>query len=225
MPLFLLTDESLSKEDSPVIEIRNVLEGYLDDAHALPISEPLSRKFIGDIKKSRVQQLVSNIFSPVSFDFSLVNSILEVWYGPSLLPQKFSDSKNLVDFVESILEILPSNYPLAISVCKLLSREYNSTNVTCASVLFWGSSTLVSAIFHAIPIPPEYVWVEAAGILGNLAGIEAICERFYKRAFSVYPFSVKLWKSYYNLSKAIGNASTVVEAAKEKGIELDEHQF
>ncbi|KAE7996818.1 hypothetical protein FH972_001507 [Carpinus fangiana] len=222
---FLLTNESLSKEDPPIIGIKNVLEGYLDDAYSFLISEPLSRKFINDIKKSRVQQLVSNIFSPVSFDFSLVNSILEVWYGPSLLPQKFSDSKNLVDFVESILEILPSNYPLAISVCKLLSREYNSTNVTCASVLFWGSSTLVSAIFHAIPIPPEYVWVEAAGILGNLAGIEAICERFYKRAFSVYPFSVKLWKSYYNLSKAIGNASTVVEAAKEKGIELDEHQF
>jgi hypothetical protein len=222
---FLLTNESLSKEDPPIIGIKNVLEGYLDDASAFLISEPLSRKFIDDIKKSRVQQLVSNIFSPVSFDFSLVNLILEVWYGPTLLTQKFSDSKNLVDFVESILEILPSNYLLAISLCKLLSREYNSTNVTCASLLFWGSSTLVSAIFHAIPIPPEYVWVEAAGILGNLAGIEASCERFYERAFSVYPFSVKLWKSYYNLSKAIGNTSTVVEAAKKKGIELDELQF
>jgi hypothetical protein len=219
--MFLLTDESLSREDSPVIEIRNVLEGYLDDAHALPISEPLSRKFIGDIKKQRVQQLLSNILSPVSIDPSLVNSVLEVWYGPSLLPQKVGELKDLVNFVEAILEILPSNYPLAISACKLLSRNYNSANV--ANVLFWASSNLVSAIFHAIPIPPEYVWVEAAGILGNMVGNEAISERFYKSAFSVYPFSVKLWKSYYDLSKTTGNTSSIVEAAKEKGIELDEN--
>lgn len=218
--MFLLTDELLSREDSPVTEIRNMLEGYLDDAHAFPISEPLSRKFIGEIKKQRVQRLLSNILSPVSIDSSLVNSVLEVWYGPSLLPQKVGELKDLVDFVEAILEILPSNYPLAISVCKLLSRNDNSN--ASASVLFWASLNLVSAIFHAIPIPPECVWVEAAGILGNIAGNEAISERFYERAFSVYPFSVKLWKSYYDLSKkTTGNTSSVVEAAKEKGIELD----
>lgn len=218
---FLLTDQSLSKKDSPTIGIKNVLQGYLDDPRASDISKPLSRKFIDSIKRSRVQQLVGNILSPVSFDFSLVNSILEVWYGPSLLPQKFSDTKDLVDFVESILDILPSNYPLAICVCKLLGSKNVPPGFTCASVLFWASSTLVSAFFHAIPIPPEYVWVEAADTLGNLAGTEAISKRFYSRALSVYPFSVKLWKSYYNLSKVIGNTSTVVEAAKEKGIELD----
>ncbi|KAM4104531.1 hypothetical protein ACJW30_06G165000 [Castanea mollissima] len=218
--IFLLTDELLSREDSPVTEIRNMLEGYLDDAHAFPIFEPLSRKFIGEIKKQRVQRLLSNILSPVSIDSSLVNSVLEMWYGPSLLPQKIGELKDLVDFVEAILEILPSNYPLAISVCKLLSRNDNSN--ASASVLFWASLNLVSAIFHAIPIPPECVWVEAAGILGNIAGNEAISERFYERAFSVYPFSVKLWKSYYDLSKkTTGNTSSVVDAAKEKGIELD----
>ncbi|XP_042954237.1 uncharacterized protein LOC122290554 isoform X2 [Carya illinoinensis] len=218
--MFLLIAKLSLKEDSPIIGIKNILESYLDDARLFLISVPLSRKFIDDVKKPRVQQLVNNILNPVSFDFSLVNLLLEVWYGPSLLP-KFGELKNLVDFVEAILEILPSNYPLAMSVCKLLRRNSNFTNVASAGILFWASSTLVGAIFHAIPIPPEYVWVEAADILGNIAGNEAISERFYEKAFSVYPFSVNLWKFYYNLSKTRGNASTVVEAAKEKGFLFD----
>lgn len=219
--LFMLTDESLLKENGSISGIQKILEQYLGDAPAFPTSEPLSRKFVNNIKKPRVRQLVSNVFSPLSSDFSVVNSVLEVWYGPSLLPEKFSEQKNLVDFVEAILDITPSNYHLAISVCKMLSSGSNAGDVTSLSALFWASSNLVSAIFHAVPIPPEYVWVEAAEVLGNIASVEAISERFYKRALSVYPFSVKLWKSYSILSMmTTGNTNTVVEAAKEKGIEL-----
>ncbi|VVA12429.1 PREDICTED: ZEAMMB73_Zm00001d030666 [Prunus dulcis] len=219
--LFMLTDESLLKENGSISGIQKILEQYLGDAPAFPTSEPLSRKFVNNIKKPRVRQLVSNVFSPLSSDFSVVNSVLEVWYGPSLLPEKFSEQKNLVDFVEAILDITPSNYQLAISVCKMLSSGSNASDVTSLSALFWASSNLVSAIFHAVPIPPEYVWVEAAEVLGNIASVEAISERFYKRALSVYPFSVKLWKSYSILSMmTTGNTNTVVEAAKEKGIEL-----
>ncbi|XP_008233589.1 PREDICTED: zinc finger C3H1 domain-containing protein isoform X2 [Prunus mume] len=219
--LFMLTDESLLKENGSISGIQKILEQYLGDALAFPPSEPLSRKFVNNIKKPRVRQLVSNVFSPLSSDFSVVNSVLEVWYGPSLLPEKFSEQKNLVDFVEAILDITPSNYQLAISVCKMLSSGSNAGDVTSLSALFWASSNLVSAIFHAVPIPPEYVWVEAAEVLGNIASVEAISERFYKRALSVYPFSVKLWKSYSILSMmTTGNTNTVVEAAKEKGIEL-----
>ncbi|PQM42446.1 zinc finger C3H1 domain-containing protein isoform X2 [Prunus yedoensis var. nudiflora] len=101
----------------------------------------------------------------------------------------------------------------------MLSSGSNAGDVTSLSALFWASSNLVSAIFHAVPIPPEYLWVEAAEVLG--ASVEPISERFYKRALSVYPFSVKLWKSYSILSMmTTGNTNTVVEAAKEKGIEL-----
>ncbi|CAB4301122.1 unnamed protein product [Prunus armeniaca] len=219
--LFMLTDESLLKENGSISGIQKILEQYLGDAPAFPTSELLSRKFVNNIKKPRVRQLVSNVFSPLSSDFSVVNSVLEVWYGPSLLPEKFSEQKNLVDFVEAILDITPSNYQLAISVCKMLSSGSNAGDVTSLSALFWASSNLVSAIFHAVPIPPEYVWVEAAEVLGNIASVEAISERFYKRALSVYPFSVKLWKSYSILSMmTTGNTNSVVEAAKEKGIEL-----
>jgi hypothetical protein len=149
-----------------------------------------------------------------------VNFVLEAWYGPSLLPPKSNQPKDLVDFVEAIFEIVPSNYPLAFSVCKLLCRGYSSINVTSDSVLYWACSILVNAIFHAIPIPPEYAWVEAAGILGDISGIELISDSFYKKALSAHPFSVKLWTCYYNLSKTRGYASTVVQKARERGIEV-----
>lgn len=218
--MFLLTYELQLKRDAPSGEQLNILNGYLDDIRSFPAFEPLSREFINNIEKPKIRQLITNILSPVSSDFLLVNLVLEVWYGPSLLPPKLSQPKELVDFVEAILEIVPSNYQLAFSVCKLLSRGYYSTDVTSGSILYWASSTLVNAIFHAVPIAPEYVWVEAAGILGDIAGIEFVSDRFYKRALVVYPFSRRLWNCCYNLSKTRGDVSTVVEAAREKGIEV-----
>ncbi|KAK1571340.1 hypothetical protein Q3G72_015369 [Acer saccharum] len=219
--MFLHTYESRPKEDALISWQLKLLSRYLDIAQSFPYYEPLPRLFINKIEKPRVQQLVRNLMSPTSSDFSLVNLVLEVWYGSSLLPQNFSKLKDLVDFVEAVMEIVPSNYLLAFSVCKLLSRGYNLGDGNLTGVLFWASSTLVSAIFHAIPVAPEYVWVEAAGILGDITGIESISERFYKRALSVYPFSIKLWKCYYKLSETKGDANAVVEAAREKGIELD----
>ncbi|XP_031270397.1 uncharacterized protein LOC116128784 isoform X2 [Pistacia vera] len=216
--MFLLTDKSGPKGDA--VWLLNLLKRYLDTARSFPCPKPLPRHFINNIDKPRVRQLVTNLLSPIPTDSSLVNLVLEVWYGPSLLPQTFCKLKDLVDFVEAIMEIVPSNYPLAFSVCKLLSGGDNPGDVTPASVLFWASSTLVSALFQAMPIAPEYVWVEAAYILGNVSGIEGISERFYKRALSVYPFSIKLWKCYYNQSNTKGDMNNIVEAARAKGIEL-----
>ncbi|GLT43873.1 hypothetical protein SLA2020_178000 [Shorea laevis] len=218
---FLLTNESLLKDDAPISQQLNVLKVYLDTIWTIPVSaEPLSRKFINDIEKPRVRQLVSSMLCPVSFDFSLVNLVLEAWYGPSLLPPRITKAKDLVDFVEAILEIVPSNYKFVISLCKLLSRGYRCGCFASSNILFWASSTLMNAIFCAIPIPPEHVWVEAAGILGNILGTEARHERFYKKALSVYPFSVKLWQCYHNQSNTTSR-TIVVEAARERGIELD----
>lgn len=220
--MFLLTDESLLNEAASVGGIRSILEGYLNDARAFPVPKPLSRKFINDIKKPRVQLLVSNMLSPLSLDVSLVNCILEVWYGPSLLPQKFNKPRELVDFVETILEMLPSNYQLVLSVCKQLCNGDNSSQVASPSLIFWACSNLISAIFSSVPIPPEFIWVEAANILVNVKGFEAIYERFHKRALSVYPFSVQLWKSYYNICKTRGDTSAVLREVNERGIELNE---
>ncbi|XP_022134226.1 uncharacterized protein LOC111006536 isoform X2 [Momordica charantia] len=220
--MFLLTDESLLNEAASIGGIRSILEGYLNDVRAFPVPEPLSRKFINNIKKPRVQLLVSNMLSPISPDVSLVNCILEVWYGPTLLPPKFSKPKELVDFVETILEMLPSNYQLLFSVCKQVFSGNDSSQVASASLIFWASSNLISAILNAVPIPPEFIWAEAANILVNVKGFEAITERFHKRALSVYPFSVQLWKSYYNICKNRGDTSAVLQAVNEKGIKLDE---
>ncbi|XP_022765189.1 uncharacterized protein LOC111310225 isoform X2 [Durio zibethinus] len=217
--LFLLNDKS-QKEDVSISWQLKTLNMYLDAARSFSVSEPLSRHFISKIEKSRVQQLVRNILSPVSSDSSLVNLVLEVWYGPSLLPQNLTEPKDLVDFVEAILVIAPSNYELVFSVCKMLSRGDSFRDVS-PSLMFWASSTLVDAFFHAIPIPPEFVWVKAAHILDTIPGIEAIHKRFYKKGLAVYPFSLKLWQSYHNLNKTKGDGNIVLEAARERGIELD----
>ncbi|KAL6980500.1 hypothetical protein U1Q18_022138 [Sarracenia purpurea var. burkii] len=198
----------------------NILKGYLVDAWAFPVFRPLlSRKFLQSIKKPRVRQLVSNIWSVVSSDFSLVNLVLEIWHGPSLLPKTFSNLKDLVDFAEAVMEILPSNYQLAMAVCKRLSKHFEPVN--SASVSFWASSLLANSLFQAVPVAGEYVWVEAASVLQNLTDVHSVLESFHRRALSVYPFSIKLWESYLNLSRVTGNISSVVEAARERGIKLE----
>ncbi|XP_052204399.1 uncharacterized protein LOC127809565 [Diospyros lotus] len=217
--MFLLAT-GLKLEDASSDGILNFLKSYMVDPRAFP-SQPLSRKFIQRIKKPRVRQLVSNIWSGLSSDSSLVNAVLEVCHGPSLLPQTFGKIRDLVDMTESIIDILPSNYQLAMSVCKLLSRRSNPADLTSASVSFWASSLLVNALIRAVPVAAEFVWVEAAGILLELSEIQSISESFHKRALSVYPFSIKLWKSYLDSSRITGNTSCVIEAAGERGIKLE----
>ena len=217
--MFMLTDGSELRDDLSINSILKILKGYLVVSRDFPVAEPLSRKFIQTIKKPRVQQLISNLLCPMSLDFSLLNLVLEVWHGQSLLPKDFTKLKDLVDFVEAVIEISPCNYQLAMSVCKILSRGQSCGDAS-ASVLFWGSSLLINAISEAIPAAPEFIWVEAAGILDNLMDNKSLSENFYKRALSLHPFSINLWKSYLNLSKITGNMDAVIAAARGKGIEL-----
>ncbi|OIW07286.1 hypothetical protein TanjilG_11920 [Lupinus angustifolius] len=216
--MFLICDSMSLKEDGA---IKKVLEVYTDISSKASLTpKVLTRKFLQNIKKPRVQNLISNIICPVSYDCSLLNLILQSRYGSSLLPQTGSDPKHLVDFVEAIMKVVPYNFQLAINVCKLLRKGYNSSDLHSDGLWFWACSTLANAILDAVPIPPEYVWVEAGEFLQNGMGIEAISERFYKRALLVYPFSIMLWKCFYKLHKTIGDGKDVVEAAKEKGIDL-----
>ncbi|TMW93488.1 hypothetical protein EJD97_011585 [Solanum chilense] len=200
-------------------KVLRLLSGYLADKRASITSEPLSRQFIQRIKKPRVRQLVGKLLCPVSSEPSMVNTVLEAWYGPSLLPEKKDELTNFVDMVESLMGMLPSNYHLAICVCKQITKTSSPAN-TSGGVSFWGSALLISALFQAVPVAPEYVWVEAADILHDLTGSPSLSVSFLKRALSVYPFSVMLWKSYLSLSEAEGNSEAVKEAAMAKGIEL-----
>ncbi|KAJ8562720.1 hypothetical protein K7X08_031172 [Anisodus acutangulus] len=213
--LLFLSADSLHKDGQAL----RFLSGYLADKRASNTSEPLSRQFIQRIKKPRVRQLVGKLLCSVSLESSVVNTVLEAWYGLSLLPEKKDELTNFVDMVESLMEILPSNYHLAICVCKQLTRTSSAANAS-DGVSFWGSALLISALFRAVPVAPEYVWVEAAEILHDLTGCRSLSVSFLKRALSIYPFSIMLWKSYLNLSEAEGNSESVREAAMAKGIEL-----
>ncbi|XP_021771197.1 uncharacterized protein LOC110735323 isoform X2 [Chenopodium quinoa] len=197
----------------------DILKGYIIHARAIPVLEPLIRKFIQDIRKPRTRQLVCNMLSPISSDSFLVNSVLEIWFGSSLLPPKFDQLKDMVDFVEAILEVSPANCQLVISVCKLVCRDFDSSDSKSASILFWASSLLVNTVYYSIPFPPEHVWVEAADLLGKLTSVHEILESFHQRALLVFPFSIKLWKSLSNQSAGAKKRS-IVEAAREKGLEL-----
>lgn len=214
--LLFLTADNLHADG----QVLKLLCGYLADKRASLTSEPLSRQFVQRIKKPRVRQLVGNLLCPVSLEPYIVNSVLEALYGPSLLPEKKDELTDFIDMVESLMVILPSNYHLAIAVCKQLTRTSKTANVP-GSISFWASCLLISALFQAVPVAPEYVWVEAADILQDLTGCRSLSVKLLKRALSIYPFSLMLWKSYLKLSEAEGNSESVKEAARAKGIKLE----
>ncbi|XP_068634855.1 uncharacterized protein [Aristolochia californica] len=192
--------------------------GYLTDTRASAKYELLSRRFLRSIKRSRNRVLVENFLGPASVDSSVINSMLEILYGPSLLPDNFDKLENLVDVVEALMLILPANYRLGLSVCKLIQSQ-KFVGVASASFKFWLSSLLVNSIFQAIPVAPEQVWVEAADVLSRL-DMGSFPDKFHELAVLVYPFSVKLWQSYYKFRKRSGNEDSIIEAARERGIIL-----
>ncbi|KAL5992043.1 hypothetical protein ACLOJK_012956 [Asimina triloba] len=210
--------------DASISDVLNILLGYLADAGCFPVCKPLSRRFDKSIHKPRVRKLINAILGPVSLDCSLMNSILRDLYGPSLLPKNFVKLKDLVDFVEGLMEILPANYQLALSTCRLLTQNPNSCGTASANTIFWASCLLVNCIFQAFPVVPECYWVEAADILCNL-DMDIVSERFHHQAITVYPFSVGLWSSYLNLAKKSGKADAVLDAAREWGIDLGRIQM
>lgn len=205
---------------TPSSEIPSLLLSYLTDVRFFPIAEPLSRRFFRSIRRLRTQVLVNKLLGPVSLDSSLTNAILKELYGPSILPEHFGNLKDLVDFVEALMEILPANYHLALSVCKLMIRTSDLNGMASATVMFWASTLLVNSIFQAFPVAPEWVWIEAADILGVL-GMWDISERFHQQSVLVYPFSAKLWRSYCNLAEKTGDTNDIIDAASKRGIKLN----
>lgn len=219
LTMFLLTNSVQHYGETNIKRMLGILNVHLADGRAWMAAEPLSRVFIQKIGRPRARQLVSKMLQPVSANFSVMNMVVEVWYGLLLIPQIYDNLMDLVDFVEGMMEIMPSNYLLGISVCKLLIKSSPLNN--SGSISFWASSLLVNALSHAVPIAPEYIWVESAELLFNLTDSQKIGESFHKKALSVYPFSINLWKSYLHLSEAAGSGESVKEAAKDRGIVLD----
>ncbi|KAM0953297.1 putative zinc-finger domain, NURS complex subunit red1 [Dioscorea sansibarensis] len=215
---FMMISKSKDVKDVPGV-LLGLIKSYLSDCRFSIVQQPLSRRYHQNIKKSRIRQLVNKILGPASVDYSLVNSVLEACYGPSLLPEHFEKPKDLVDFVEPLMEVAPSNYLLALSVYKLTGKTFNLSSVVYDAVMFWATTLLVNSILQAIPVAPEQIWFEAANAMKDFE-CRSITQWFHQLAVSVYPFSVRLWRSYLDISKETGNADLTVKMAKERGIEL-----
>ncbi|XP_040385183.1 uncharacterized protein LOC102700851 isoform X2 [Oryza brachyantha] len=214
-------EKTSSSSDIQAQSTFSLISGYLVDQRNLPMKDLLSRRFMKNVKKHRLRKLIDDIIGPTSADSSLINAVLEVCYGPSLLPEKIVEVKNLVDFVESVMEVLPANYRLALAVGKFVVKHCSSPDPTSIGTRFWASSVLINAIFRAVPVAPESVWLEGASLLEKLQAAETV-KRFYQQATSVYPFSFKLWHAYLNSCKTSGNSTdSIAEAARQRGIELN----
>jgi hypothetical protein len=214
-------EKSSSSLDAQTRSTFSFIIGHLADHRNLPTREVLSRRFCQNVKKHRLRQLIDHTLGPVPADSMLVNSVLEVCFGPSLLPGRISDVKYLVDFVETVMEVLPANYRLALAVGRFAAKHYKGSAATSMGTRFWASSVLINAIFRAVPVAPESVWLEGASLLEKLHTRE-IVKRFYQQATSVYPFSFKLWHAHLNSCKASGgNAEGIMESARQRGIELN----
>ncbi|CAN6361352.1 unnamed protein product [Urochloa humidicola] len=214
-------EKSSSSPDAQTRSTFSFIIGHLADHRNLPTRELLSRKFCQNVKKHRLRQLIDDTIGPVPADSTLVNSVLEVCFGPSLLPGRIGNVKYLVDFVETVMEVLPANYRLALATGRFVAKHYKGSDATSMGTRFWASSVLINAIFRAVPVAPESVWLEGADLLEKLQTIE-IVKRFYQQATSVYPFSFKLWHAHLNSCKASGgNTEGIVESARQRGIELN----
>jgi membrane protein YdbS with pleckstrin-like domain len=74
-----------------------------------------------------------------------------VCYGPCLLPEQIEAK---VNFVESVMEVLPANYYLALAVGAFVVKHYTGADPTSMGTRFWASSVLINAIFRAVPVAP-----------------------------------------------------------------------
>lgn len=217
--IHLLKESLVNQRNISSHVVLDLIEFYLRDARTRPVRKVLSRKFYQDIKKTRTRQLLDEWLGPVSDDYSLINSVLEMCYGESLIPEK-SGIKELVNLVESVTQISPANYRFALSVCRFVIKIFEFDDIGTMSIRFWTGSVLVNSIFQSVPVAPEPVWIEGAEVLIKLKLFE-ISNRFLEHAVSVYPFSLKLWQSYLSISKRMNeNGDRIVEAAKKRGIEL-----
>lgn len=210
---------SLPPAESPRRAVLELLSGYLSDARASSSREPLTRKAFGALKKPKLRQLVVSLLGPASADSSLLNSVLETFYGPSLLPAAFEEPRDLVDYVERLMEMAPANHRLATAACEFLCTGRHRPAFTSRGVMFWAGSLLANSIFQCSPAAPEPVWLRGVDFLGRLQ-IQGLSESFHRQAVSVHPFSLKLWQSWLSLAKTNGDGDSVVEAARKRGFEL-----
>lgn len=191
------------------------------ESQVLKTIHTLSKGFCESIKSRRVRLCVEHLLGPWPTDNSLFNIILETIYGSTLLPDETVTMKDLIEFVDKIMEVTPTNVRLAASACRAVQSRMDTFNdVAKSAVLFWSISLLLDSLCQSSPEPPEPVWVEA-GTMAKLLGVDILLEDFYQRALVVYPFSTALWRDLLAVSSRTGNLKLVTESALKAGVRLD----
>ncbi|BBN00864.1 hypothetical protein MPTK1_2g02780 [Marchantia polymorpha subsp. ruderalis] len=154
--------------------------------------KPLSFKVLEELKRPHVRKFFVDLLGPLPTDPSLLNCILEIWYGPSLLPSEvLHTKKDVFHFAEGILEAVPGNVEVALSLCKMVIQEGGSSISKSLSSAMWASALLISSLQQSSPVAPEVYWVEAGVLLRHVTRDECL-EEYYLHALVKYPFSVAL---------------------------------
>ena len=125
-----------------------------------------------------------------------------------------------MDFIEGILELVPANINLALSISRLIGQIYNLQSMSSMDSPLWESSLLINTIFQSFHVSPEDTWVEVGNFLEFL-DIETILEEFHQNDLFVHPFSITLCHSFLNFHQCTDDLVGVVEATKQQCIVLD----
>ena len=199
----------------------SLFDRCLMETQLLASTHPLSKSFCESIKKRRVRLFVDNLLGPWPNNCTFFNTVLETMYGPTLIPDGLLPLKDLVDFTEKILQVLPNNVRLALSACRAVQSKVNNCNpLTKSATLFWSASLLVDSLCQSLPEAPESCWVEAGNFL-ELLELEGLLEAFYQFALLAYPFSTSLWSRLLAIGRKTGNINSITQLAVEKGVKVD----
>lgn len=202
-------------------EMLSLIDRCFVEAQLLTTVHPLSKGFCERIKNRRVRAFVEYLFGPWPTDNSMLNNILETIYGPTLLPKENLTMKELIDFVEKLMNVMPSNVRLAASACRAIQSRIDDFNeVARPAVLFWSTSVFLNSLCQSSPEASEPLWVEAGSMI-ELLGMDSLLEGFYQHALAVYPFSTALWHRVLAVSSRTGHLKLAVESALEHGVMID----
>ncbi|KAH7307467.1 hypothetical protein KP509_22G060700 [Ceratopteris richardii] len=213
-----LTGLSPSDHSNKVFEI---LDRCIIESRMLGGIYHLSKGFCDSIRRRRVGHFVDTLLCCSSSDCSVLNSVLESIHGPSLLPIETLAWTDVLDFAEKMLEVLPSNVKLAISICRVVQNKLPEVNAKSGSAtLLWCSSLLIDSLSQSSPKAPLYRWLEAGGFL-KMLDHDILLEEFYWLALSVYPFSSSIWHRLLEVSRRTGNFESALNISKDKGVKLE----
>ncbi|KAL2643761.1 hypothetical protein R1flu_011348 [Riccia fluitans] len=172
--------------------------------------KPLSLRVLEDLKRPQVRKFFVDLLGLWPVEHSLMNTVLEICYGPSLLPLESLTPKDVFRFAEGILEAAPGNVEVALSLSRLVFSESWFVRSKSLSHRICATALLISSLQQSWPIAPEVHWVEAGLLLKQLSKGKPL-EEYYLHALVKYPLSAAL-------KQGLAEARLHVQDDKDHGI-------